>query len=612
MANLLEALADRVLLGDGATGSYLYGRGIPQGACLEESNLSRPDLVRGIHQNYVAAGSHVIMTNSFGANRLRLARFRLENRVAEINRRAAGLAREVVGPKEIFVGGSVGPLMRKATDPELDVDDQRGIFREQMAALLEGGVDCLFIENFSDLDEILLAWEVYRDLTDLPAICALAVSMEGRLLSGQGLTAAWKTLREAGVPVVGLNATVGPMNCVSLLSQQEVGPKDRISIYPNAGKPEFYDGYVNYAASPEYFASLLPDLVAEGARLIGGDYGTGPEHIAEMAKVLPGLKPVARKPVQPRRQIAVAENKPAPAGEGLQADEPSLLDKFRERVVHIVELDSPKSLAMGKFMAGAQALKDSGADAVTLADNSLAILRVSNVAAGVLLRDRVGITPMIHLACRDRNLLGMQSELMGMAVLGFRHVLALTGDPSKVGDHPGATSVYDLNSVKLIKLIRDMNGGRNAVGGNLRRETRFLIGCAFNPNARNFDSQLRKLESKIANGAQYALTQPVFDPELARKTGKALAELGLPCFTGVMPLLHSRNAEFLHNEVPGINIPDNIREQLRRADSEAAATEIGLGLARRVREAVLETTNGVYLITPFLRYELSQALIEAS
>ncbi len=604
-------MADRVLLGDGATGSFLNRQGIPRGACLEESNLSRPDLVREIHQNYVDAGSHVIMTNSFGANRLRLARFRLDSRVAEINALSARLAKEVVGTRDVWVGGSVGPLMRKATDPELSADDQRSIFREQMAALLDGGVDCVFIENFSELDELLLAWEVYRGLTDLPAICALAVSMEGRLLSGEGLTEAWSTLRQAGVPVVGLNATVGPMNCISLLSQQEIKPEDRISIYPNAGKPEFYDGYVNYAASPEYFASLLPDLVAEGARLIGGDYGTGPEHIAEMAKVLPSLKPVASKPARQRLQVQAAAEAPKKEADQLQTEEPSILDKLKERVVHIVELDSPKSLAMGKFMAGAQALKDAGADAITLADNSLAILRVSNIAAGVLLRDQVGITPMIHLACRDRNLLGMQSELMGMAVLGFRHVLALTGDPAKVGDHPGATSVYDLNSVKLIKLIKNMNEGHNAVGGNLRRETKFLIGCAFNPNARNFDSQLKKLESKMANGAQYALTQPVFDPELARKTGKALAELGLPCFTGVMPLLHSRNAEFLHNEVPGIKIPDDIREQLRHADSESAATEIGLGLARRIREAVLETTKGVYLITPFLRYELSEALIEA-
>jgi len=611
MANLLDVLNERVVLGDGATGSFLYRLGIPRGTCLEEVNLSQPDLVRGIHRNYVDAGSQVIMTNSFGANRLRLSRFGRESQVKEINTAGVRLAKEVVGSKEIFVGGSVGPLMVKPTEHELSPEEKRDIFREQFSALLDGGVDCVFIENFSDLDEILLAWEVYRGLTDKPAICALAVSMEGRLLSGQGLTKAWKALRQAGAPIVGLNATVGPMNCVSLLGAQEVNPEDRISIYPNAGKPEFYEGYVNYSASPEYFASLLPDLVLEGARLVGGDYGTGPEHIAAMAKVLPGLKPVTSKPARKARPLATTETPKAPTEE-LQAEEPSLLDALKERVVHIVELDSPKSLAMGKFMAGAQALKDAGADAITLADNSLAILRVSNVAAGVLVRDQVGITPMIHLACRDRNLLGIQSELMGMAVLGFRHVLALTGDPAKVGDHPGATSVYDLNSVKLIKLIAGMNDGANAVGGKLRRETKFLIGCAFNPNARNFESQLKKLESKMANGAQYALTQPVFDPELARKTGKALAELGMPCFTGVMPLLHSRNAEFLHNEVPGIKIPDDIREALRNAESEAKATEIGLGLARRIREAILETTNGLYIITPFLRHELSQALIEKS
>ncbi|MEM1060189.1 MAG: bifunctional homocysteine S-methyltransferase/methylenetetrahydrofolate reductase [Verrucomicrobiota bacterium] len=609
MANLMEALADRVLLGDGATGSYLYGLGVARGACLEEVNLSQPDLVRGIHRSYVDAGSNIIMTNSFGANRLRLARFGMEERVAEINAAAVRLAREEVGAREVFVGGSVGPLMSKPTEPELSEDDKRGIFREHFAALLDGGVDAVFIENFSDLSEILLAWDVYQGLTDRPAICGLAVSMEGRLLSGQDVAEAWSALRAASAPIVGLNATVGPMNCVSILGELEVRPGDRISVYPNAGKPEFYEGYVNYSARPEYFASLLPDLVAGGARLIGGDYGTGPEHIAAMAKALPGLAPIHRKPARKPRALQVTEPLVA-AEEELQGEEPSLLDALCERVVHVVELDSPKSLAMSKFLRGARALKDSGADAITLADNSLAILRVSNLAAGVMLRDQVGISPLIHLACRDRNLLGIQSELMGLAVLGFRHVLALTGDPAKVGDHPGATNVYDLNSVKLIKLINEMNSGHNAVGGDLRRQTKFLIGCAFNPNARNFDSQLKKLESKMANGAQYALTQPVFEPELARKTGRALAEMGMPCFTGIMPLLHSRNAEFLHNEVPGIKIPDPIRERLRHAESEKAATGIGLELARELREAVLETTNGLYLITPFLRYELSQALIE--
>ena len=290
-------------------------------------------------------------------------------------------------------------------------------------------------------------------------------------------------------------------------------------------------------------------------------------------------------------------------------EEASILDQLKQKTVSIVELDSPKTLSMDKFLAGAKALKDAGADAITLADNSLAILRVSNLAAAIRLRQEVGVTALLHLACRDRNLLGLQSEIMGLGTLGFRHVLALTGDPAKVGDHPGASSVYDVNSLGLIKLLAGMNRGVNAVGRNLNGQTRFIIGCAFNPNAVNFDSQLKKLESKLAAGAQYVMTQPVFDVELARRTAERLKPLGIPVFLGVMPLMSSRNAEFLHNEVPGIKIAEPLREKLRHADDDQAATRIGLEVAREVRDVALEAFGGVYLITPFLRYEVSVDLL---
>jgi len=277
--------------------------------------------------------------------------------------------------------------------------------------------------------------------------------------------------------------------------------------------------------------------------------------------------------------------------------------------VSIVELDSPKGLSMDKFLAGAKALKAAGAAAITLADNSLAILRVSNFAAAIRVREEVGLTSLLHLACRDRNLLGLQSEIMGLGTLGFRHVLALTGDPAKVGDHPGATSVYDLNSLGLIKLLAGMNRGVNHVGRPLNGETKFIIGCAFNPNALNFESQVKKLESKLAAGAQYVMTQPVFDLDLARRTVARLKPLGVPIFLGVMPLLSSRNAEFLHNEVPGIKIAEPLRERLRLCSDDQAATRIGLEVAREVRDVALEAFGGVYLITPFLRYDVSVDLL---
>jgi methionine synthase / methylenetetrahydrofolate reductase (NADH) len=607
MANLLEILHERIVIGDGATGTYLYELGVPLPACLEEANLTRPDLVARVYREYTEAGAQVIETNSFGANRIRLARFGLETQVAEINRRAVQVAKEALQGRDVFIGGSVGPLSLRPADGEFSADDRRAFFREQITALLEGGCDLIFLETFTALDELLTALEVFRALAKIPVVTSLAMSEEGRLASGQTFAEAVKILRAAGADIVGINGTCGPQACIHLLSQIAVDEGDLLSVYPNAGRPEFYEGRFNYAASPEYFAATLPRWVEEGARLIGGDYGTRPEHVAAMAAAARDLKPVRVK------KLAVAKGRAeviAPAARSsTPQEETSILDLLKTQTVSIVELDSPKTLAMTKFLTGAKALKDAGASAVTLADNSLAILRMSNFAAAIRLREEVGVTPLLHLACRDRNLLGLQSELLGLGTMGFRHVLAITGDPAKVGDHPGATSVYDVNSLGLIKLLAGMNRGVNAVGKGLNGQTSFVIGCAFNPNALNLDSQVKKLESKLAAGAQYVMTQPVFDVELARRTVARLKPLGVPVFLGVMPLLSSRNAEFLHNEVPGIKIAEDLREKLRGCADDAAATRLGLEVAREVRDVALEAFRGVYLITPFLRYDVSVELL---
>lgn len=606
MANLIDALEDRILIGDGATGTYLYSLGVEADHCLEEVNLSQPDLVTRLYTEYIDAGARIIETNSFGANKFRLSRYGLEGQANEINWRAARLAVDAAKGKDVFVGGSVGPLSLRPTDPPLSESERKELFRAQIGALLDGGCNFISLETFTDLHELLLALDVYQNLSNIPVATLLAVSEEGRLASGQDLATAWKKLREAGADIVGFNGTAGIQASIHLLTKQEVTVDDLIAVYPNAGKPAFYEGRFNYDASPEYFAENLPRLVAEGARIIGGDYGTTPAHIAAMAAAAAELKPVKTKVLR-TASVTVAEKKTSAALAAVEEEE-SLLDQYQQRVVSIVELDSPKTLAMDKFLAGAKALKDAGAAAVTLADNSLAILRVSNFAAAVLMREKVGVTPLVHIACRDRNLLGLQSELMGLGVTGFRHVLAISGDPAKVGDHPGATSVYDVNSMGLIKIIAGMNRGTNAVGKSLNGQTKFVIGCAFNPNSFNFDSQVKKLESKIAAGAQYVMTQPVFDPALAKLTAQRLKPLGIPVFIGVMPLLHSRNAEFLHNEVPGIKIPENVRDRLRAVD-EKAGPAIGLELAKEIRATVLEHFNGIYLITPFLRYELSLELL---
>jgi methionine synthase I (cobalamin-dependent)/5,10-methylenetetrahydrofolate reductase len=603
MANIIEVLRERLLVGDGATGTYLQSLGWPAELGLEEANLYNPDLVSRVYREYVAAGAQLIEVNSFGANRVRLARHNLENKVAEINAAAVRLVKEAIGSASIFIGGSVGPLCLRPFDTVLSPGDQEGIFREQIQALLEAGCDIIMLETFTDLDEALLALRAFRQISSSPVGVSLAVSEEGRLASGQTLADAWTQLRAAGADLTGLNGTCGPQSSCHLLGQIDVGENDLISAFPNAGKPEFYEGRFSYAASPEYFAASFVRLVSEGARLVGGDYGTTPAHVAAMAAAARGLQPVRSK--RGRSRVAVVRVEPA---QTLVGEESSLLDLMKTEVVSVVELDSPKTLSMDKFLDGARALKKAGAAAVTLADNSLAILRVSNIAAAVMLREKVGATPLLHISCRDRNLLGLQSDLLGLGVTGFRHVLALTGDPAKAGDHPGATSVYDVNSVGLIKLLRGMNNGVNAAGRDLKGCTRFIIGCAFNPNSPNIESQRRKLESKIAAGAQYVMTQPVFDPVLASETGKYFQSIGIPAFIGVMPVLHARNADFLHNEVPGIKIPDAFREKLRQVDDKKAA-QLGLELAKEIRQAILEHSRGLYIITPFMRYDLSLELL---
>ncbi len=603
MANFLEVLRDQVMIADGATGTYLYQLGVPQHHCLEEVNISHPDYVRRLYTEYAQVGAQVIETNSFGANRIRLARFGLEEHVREYNLAAVKLAQESLVGKNVFIGGSVGPLSLRPTDAPLSDCQKAEVFHEHIGALIEGGCDLIFLETFSDLQELLLALTVFKSLSSIPVVTSLAVTEEGRMGTGQTMAEAFQILRLAGADVCSINGTCGLRASHFLYSKLEVNEGELFGAFPNAGKPEFYEGRFNYAATPDYFAENLVHFVEEGVRLFGGDYGTTPAHIKALAQTVVGLKPIASKKL---KRLVVSEK--TKTTEPQSHVETNLLDRLKQKIVTIVELDSPKTLSMTKFLAGAQALKEAGADAVTLADNSLAILRVSNFAAAVLLREKVGILPLIHLACRDRNLIGLQSEIMGLGVMGFRHLLAITGDPAKVGDHPGATSVYDVNSVGLLKLIHGMNEGVNAAGKNLNGQTDFVAGCAFNPNAKNFDSQVKKLEGKIAAGAQYVMTQPIFDLNLVKLTAERLKPLGIPVFIGVMPLLNSRNTEFLHNEVPGISIPDSVREQMRHA-SELEASRIGIDFARHLRREILTHFNGVYLITPFLKYEVSVELM---
>lgn len=598
--DFLDELEHSILPGDGAIGTQLMAANVPIERCFEELCVSQPELIARVHADYIAAGARVVETNSFGANAVRLEKHGFEKRVNEINWSAAQLARQAVRGKSVYVAGSVGPMGITADQARERGIDRKAAFQEQMGALLDGKVDLIFLETFLDLDELILALEVKQALHHCPVVCSLACTEEGRLPSGVTLVEAFEKLRALGADVVGVNCVNGPQAMLRLY--ERIPAEGLLSAYPNAGYPRYHDGRFLYATAPAYFAQAARDLAGQGARLIGGCCGIGPDGIAAMVEALAGLQPVKSKAV-----TVIEAPRPVP---GAGAVETSILDLVAAgKTVIVTELDPPKTLDLEKYMAGAQALTEAGSDAITLADNSLAILRVSNLAVGALLKQRFGITPLLHISCRDRNLLGLQSELMGMAALGIRHVLPLTGDPAKVGDHPGAASVYDVNSIELMKIIARLNEGYNHIGKSIKTPTQLVIGCTFNPNAKNLDAQVARLERKLAAGAQYVMTQPVFDTRLVETMAARLAHIGAPVFTGIWPLLNGRQAEFLHNEVPGIIIPDAVRERmagLEGAEGRAAGVEIG----KEVTKAVLDHFPGVYLITPFLSYDTTVELAQ--
>ncbi len=579
----------------------LLDDGIPLERCLEELCISEPERVRKIHQDYVAAGARVIETNTFGASRVRLDRFGFGNRTHEINAAAARLAQKAIKGKDACVAGSVGPLGISADEAATRGIDRAAVFREQVAGLLDGGADAIFFETFLDYDELELALGAKMKLSKAPTICSLACESEGRLSSGLTLAEAFRKLTSLGADVVGVNCLNGPQATVHLL--ERIPLEFLLSAYPNAGYPQYHEGRFIYYTSPDYFSKMAREMAAQGARLIGGCCGTTPRTIAAMAAALAELEPVRSKAIK-----VTVEPVRTTAPKRIAPTEESLLDRIAAgRRVIICELDPPKTLALEKYFTGAQALVQAGCDAITLADNSLAILRVSNLAIGAMLKERFGITPLLHMSCRDRNLLGLQSELLGMAALGMRHVLPLTGDPARVGDHPGAASVYDVNSVQLIAIAKRMNEGFNHAGKSLSSATQFVVGCTFNPNSKNLAAQVSRLERKVAAGAQYVMTQPVFDVRVLDEMEKQTREFGVPIFAGIWPLMSGRQADFLHNEVPGIVVPEEVRRHMLGSEGDEGRAR-GLAIAREISRAALARFPGVYLITPFLRYSTTVEL----
>lgn len=594
---LLEELRDNVLVADGAMGTILYSHGVDQ--CFEELNLSQPEQIKNVHEAYINAGAKVIQTNTYGANYIKLSRYGLQDYVKKINQAAVRIAKEA-SQGRAYVLGNIGGIHGGKVMNETKEEIKRS-FREQLYSLLFEEIDGLILETYYDLEELKMVLQIAREETDLPIVTNVSMHVPGVLENGVSLAEGLKQLEDLGADIVGVNCRLGPAQIITALETVPLPEKAYLSAYPNASLPAYRDGVLFYENEPNYFKTTAEELRKQGVRLIGGCCGTTPEHIRAMAEAVSGKRPITEKVVPHQKQVHVAK-------ETKREDTP-LPVLAKEKTTIIVELDAPRHLDLREYMEGVQALKTAGIDAITLADNSLATPRIANIAVATLLKEQ-GIRPLVHLTCRDRNLIGLQSHLLGLHTLGIHEILAITGDPTKIGDFPGATSVFDVNSFKLIELIKKANNGISFSGQSLRKKTTFSVAAAFNPNVANLEKAVKRLEKKIASGADYILTQPIYEPETIRQLKAVTTHVEEPIFVGIMPLTSTRNAEFLHHEVPGIKLTDGVRERMKAAGTDRKkATAESIRISKELIDVALEHFNGIYLITPFLRYDIIVELV---
>jgi homocysteine S-methyltransferase len=603
----LERLRDGVVVCDGATGTMLYARGIFVNRCFDELNLSNPGLVQGIHQEYVEAGADVIETNTFGANRFKLGPHGFDAQVARINREGARIAR-AAAQGQALVAGSIGPL-GKPLEPfgNITFDEAVAAYREQAEGLAEGGVDLFLLETMPSLDHARAAVTAVKTVSDLPLVVSLTFNEEGTTFYGEKPEDVVRTVEEWDVAVVGANCSQGPQPMLETMKRMAAAAtRAKLSAMPNAGAPALVDGRYVYLCTPEYMASYARRFIAAGVSFVGGCCGTTPAHIRNIMRSV--------RMVQPAREVVTleapvrAKEAPAPV---LREDKSLLARKMGKQFVVSVELDPPKGADPGRIIDRAQYCKENEVDAINVADGPRASARMSAQSLCVLLQNKVGMDTILHYTCRDRNLLGIQSDLLGAYALGLRNILAITGDPPKLGDYPDATAVYDVDSIGLIRIMDHLNHGCDLAGNLIGPALGIHIGCGADPSKPDWDKEIRRLEAKVAAGAEYVMTQPVYDPRTVEKFLSAVRHLEVPILIGILPLYSHKNAEFLHNEVPGMRIPDDIRERMHQAGSGEAAQSEGVAIARESLLAARDLAQGAYVMPPFNKVELAVRVIEA-
>ncbi|MCK4579352.1 MAG: bifunctional homocysteine S-methyltransferase/methylenetetrahydrofolate reductase [Candidatus Marinimicrobia bacterium] len=604
--DLLAAVEEKVLLCDGAMGTMIYESGVFVNRCFDELNLNEGQLITSIHEHYIQAGADIIETNTFGANRFKLEKFGLDGKVDEINRKAVGHAAKAVGEKNVFILGAVGPLGRPiVANRGITPDQAHDAFAEQVAALLAAGVDGLVFETISRLGEMAIALEAAREVSgDIPIIGQFSFADENNILAGGSIQEVVDLLEAKGADIMGANCAVGPRTLLEVITRMASLTDKPISVLPNAGHPEYVDGRLIYFATADYFAKYAKRFVNAGASIVGGCCGTTPAHIKSMGAAVRALGKGERSVihVQPAKE---AERMPVVP----LADCSPLGKKLVEgNFVVSVEIDPPKGLDLAKTAEGARLLQQSGIDVANIADGPRATARISAQSMGLILEKELGLETILHTSCRDRNLLGLQSDMLGAHTTGFRNILAVTGDPPLMGDYPSATGVFDIDAIGLVTLLRNLNQGLDMGGRSMKGQTAFTIGVAVNPAAQNPDREMDRLKRKIEAGADFMMTQPIYDLDLLDTFLNSVRPLQIPALIGILPLASYRNAEFLHNEVPGMTIPDDVRERMRLAEDNAA--DEGIEIAREMLLEVRKSAQGVYIMPPFNRFTTALKVLE--
>ncbi|MHB8303504.1 MAG: bifunctional homocysteine S-methyltransferase/methylenetetrahydrofolate reductase [Acidobacteriaceae bacterium] len=611
---LNELFSTRSVLCDGAMGTMLYERGVFIHRCYDELNLSQPDLVRAVHEEYLQAGAEILETNTFGGNRYRLERHGLQDQMHAMNFAGAQLARQSVDrmhdkqASQSYVAGSVGPL-GVLIEPlgKVAYDEARLAFAEQIAALAEGGVDLLMLETMTSLREVHQAILAAREAAPhLPVIVMMTIDEEGNTLDGSSPETAAAKLTEWGADAIGCNCSAGPATVLSAIERMRAATSLPLAAMPNAGMPRAVDGRNIYLCSPEYMASFVRKFAQAGVQFIGGCCGTTPHHIRAMRSALRALE--ARKNSSATTAAAPVQNSvtPPPLAERSKLGADLAAGKF----IALVEIVPPRGISCQRELDAAAMLGKNGIEAINVPDSPRASARMSALSLCLQIQQRVGIESVLHYTCRDRNVLSIQSDLLGAASLGLRNILCLTGDPPKLGNYPDATAVFDVDAIGLVNIVRNLNRGLDIGGNSIGASTGFAVGVAANPGVPDIDNEVRRFAYKVEAGAEYAITQPVFDMRLLEAFLRRIEQFRIPVLAGIWPLVSLRNAEFMRNDLR-VFVPDEILLRMQRADTPELARAEGVRIAQEMLTEARGMVQGVQVSAPAGRYQAALAVMES-